>query len=35
MTSFVGPKGKSFEFVISESLVLRLVQPAAVVVLQT
>jgi len=35
MTSFVGPKGKSFEFVISESLVLRLVEPAAVVVLQT
>jgi len=35
LTSFVGPKGKSFEFVISETVALRLVQPAAVVVLKS
>jgi len=35
ITGFVGPQGRSFEFVISESLTLRLIQPAAVVVLQS
>lgn len=34
-TGFVGPKGKSFEFVVSESIALRLIQPRAIVVLQT
>jgi len=35
VTSFVGPKGKNFEFVISETVALRLVQSEAVMVLQS
>jgi uncharacterized linocin/CFP29 family protein len=34
LTSFVGPSGRSYEFAISESLALRLMQPSAVCVLQ-
>jgi len=34
LTGFVGPSGRNFDFVISESLALRLVQPAAICILQ-
>ncbi len=34
MTSFVGPSGRDYEFAVSESLALRLVEPAAVCVLK-
>jgi len=34
MTGFVGPAGPNYEFIVSESVALRLLQPAAVCVLQ-
>lgn len=34
MASFVGPSGRDYEFMVSESLVLRLMEPAAVCVLK-
>jgi uncharacterized linocin/CFP29 family protein len=34
MTSFVGPSGREYEFTVSESLALRLAEPAAVCVLK-
>lgn len=34
MTGFIGPAGPNYEFIVSESVALRLLQPAAVCVLQ-